>query len=56
MKYLRRTSNYLEIIGLFDPTHMMNITTSIATCVETLRIESGCFLEQEFTKLISMNP
>ena len=56
MGYLRRTSNYLEIISLSNPTHTMIIDVPIAIGVETLRIDSGCSLEKEFTELICMNP
>ena len=56
MGYSRRTSNYLERIALSDPTHMMSMGDPIAIGVETLRIDSGCFLEKEFIELIRMNP
>ena len=56
MGYSRRTSNYLERIGLFNPSHMISMVDPIAIGVETLRIDSGCSLEKEFTKLIRMNP
>ena len=56
MGYLRRTSNYLERIILSNPSHMMSIADPIAIVVETLRIDSGCSLEKEFTELIRMNP
>ena len=56
MGYLRRTSNYPEKITLSNPTHMISMTDPIAIDVETLRIDSGCSLEKEFTELISMNP
>ena len=56
MGYSRRTSNYLERITLSNPSHMMNIVDPIAIGVETLRIDSGCSLEKEFTELIRMNP
>ena len=58
MGYSRRTSNYPEIIALSDSTHMMSGVDPIAICVdvETLRIDSWCSLEKEFTKLICMNP
>ena len=56
MGYSRRTSNYLEKITLSDLTHMMSMTDHVAIGVETPRIDSGCSLEKEFTKLISMNP
>ena len=56
MGYSRRTSNYLERIALFVPPHMMSMADPIAIGVETLRIDSGCYLEKEFTELICMNP
>ena len=51
-----RTSNYLERIALSDPSHMTSMADPIAIGVETLRIDSGCSLEKEFTELIRMNP
>ena len=56
MGYSRRTSNYLEIIALSNPTHMMSMADPVAIGVETLRIDSGCSLEKEFTELIHINP
>ena len=56
MGYSRRTSNYLERITLSNPSHMMSMVDPIAIGVETLRIDSGCYLEKEFTELICMNP
>ena len=56
MGYSRRTSNCLERIALSDPSHMMSMAEPIAIGVETLRIDSGCSLEKEFTELIRMNP
>ena len=56
MGYSRRTSNYQERIILYNLTHMMSMTDLIALGVETLRIDSGCSLEKEFTELIYMNP
>ena len=56
MGYSRRTSNYLERIALSNPTHMMSMDNHVAIDVETLRIDSECSLEKEFTKLICMNP
>ena len=56
MGYLRRTSNYPEKITLSNPTHMMSMVDLIDIGVETLRIDSGCSLEKEFTELIRMNP
>ena len=54
--YLRGTSNYLERITLSDPTHMISMADHVAIGVETLRIDSGCSLEKNFTELICMNP
>ena len=54
--YLKRISNYPERIILFYPTHMMSMTDPEAIGVETLKIDSECSLEQEFTELIHMNP
>ena len=56
MGYSRRTSNYLERISLSNLTHMMSMANLIVIGVETLRIDSGCSLEKEFTELIRMNP
>ena len=56
MRYSIRTSNYLERITLFDLTHMMSMTDPTAISVETLKIDSGCSLEKEFTEFIYMNP
>ena len=35
---------------------MMSKADPVALDVETLRIDSGCSLEKEFTELIHMNP
>ena len=56
MGYSRRTSNYPERVALSNPSHMMSMTDPIAIGVETLKINSGCSLEKEFTELIRMNP
>ena len=56
MGYLRGTSTYLERISLSDPTHRMGIIDHEAIGVMTLRIDSGCYLDKEFTELIFMNP
>ena len=56
MRYLIRTSNYPEKIALSNLTHMMSMVDPIAIGAEALRIDSGCSLEKEFTKLIRMNP
>ena len=50
------TSNHLERITLYDPTQMMSMSDHVSIDVETLRIDSGCSLEKEFTKLLCMNP
>ena len=49
MGYSRGKSNYLERITLFDPTHTMSMVDLVDISVETLRIDSGCSLEKEFT-------
>ena len=56
MGYLRRTSNYPKRIALSNLTHMMSIVDHVAIGVETPRIDKGCSLEKELTKLIRMNP
>ena len=56
MAYSRRISNYLERITLSNPTHMMNMAYLVAISVETLRIDSRCSMEKEFTELIHINP
>ena len=56
MGYSRGTLNYPKRMILFDPTHMMSMTNPIAIGVGTLRIDSGCSLEKEFTKFIRTNP
>ena len=56
MRYSRKTSNYLERIALSNPNHMMSMADPIAIGVETLRIDSGCSLDKDFTELIRMNP
>ena len=54
MGYSRRTLNYPERITISNLTHMMSLADPISIGVETLRIDSGCSLEQEVTELISM--
>ena len=56
MGYSRRTSNYPERIARSNSSLMMSMADPIAIGVETLRIDSGCSLEKEFTELIRMNP
>ena len=46
----------MERIALSNPTHMMSMADPIAVGVETLRIDSGCSLQKEFTELIRVNP
>ena len=56
MGYSRRTSNYPERRTLPYQTHMMSMADPKAIGVKTLRLDSGCSLEKEFTELIRMNP
>ena len=56
MGYSRRTLNYPERITLSNLTYIMSMTDPVAIGVETLKIDSGCSLEKEFTELICMNP
>ena len=56
MGYSRRTSNYSERTTLSNLSQMMSMADPIAIGVETLRIDSGCSLEKEFTELIRMKP
>ena len=49
VRYSRGTSNYLKRIPQCDLTHMMNMADPVAISEETLRINSGCSLEKEFT-------
>ena len=44
------------MITLSNLTHMISMANLVAIGVETPRIDSGCFLEKEFTELICMNP
>ena len=56
MGYSRRKSNYLERITISHPTDMMRMADPVAIDLEIVTLDSGCFLEKEFTKLIRMNP
>ena len=56
MRYSRRTLNYLERITLSNLTLVMSMADPMAISVETPIIDSGCSLEEEFTKLICINP
>ena len=55
VEYSEKKLNCLKKIILYNLNHMINIVDFIAISVETLRIDSVCFLEKEFTKLIQMN-
>ena len=55
MGYSRKISNYSKKITLFDLPHLMSMTDFVAICVEVLRIDSGYFLEKQFTELIHIN-
>ena len=55
MGYSRKISNYLEKIILLDLTHMMSMANVVAIRVKTLRLDSWCSLEKDFSKLIYMN-
>ena len=55
MGYLRNISNYLKRIILSSPTHMMSMTDQITIGVYILKIDSRCYLENEFTKRIRTN-
>ena len=46
----------MERKALSDSTHMMSMADPVAIDVETLRIDNGCSLEKDFTKLICMSP
>ena len=56
IKYLRGTSNDPERITKFDMTHMVSMIDPTTIGVETVRIDSGCYLEKEFNELIHMDP
>ena len=46
--YSRGTTNYPEIIKLYDSTQMMSMDDLVAIGVEKLRIDSECSLEKKF--------
>ena len=56
MGYSRGTLNYPKRIALSDQNHMMSMTNHVSINVKTLRIDSECSLEKEFTESIRMNP
>ena len=43
------------MIILYNPTRMISMVDLVAISVESLRLDSGCFLEKFFTKLIREN-
>ena len=45
MRYLIRTSNYLERIVLYNPSHIISMTDLIAIGVDIPREYSGFYLE-----------
>ena len=49
------TMNYPKRITLFDLTHRMGMNDFVASRVNTLKIDSECYLEKEFIELIRMN-
>ena len=55
MGYLRKTSNILHRITLSNLTHMMSVHDPVAISELTLKIDSSCSFEKEFTKLILIN-
>ena len=48
--------NYLEIMILCDLTHTMSMADFMVIGVKIPKMDSGCFLDKEFTELICMNP
>ena len=56
MRYLRKTSNYLQRIILFDSTSMMSMIDLITIGIKTPRIDSGYYVEEEFIELTYKNP
>ena len=50
------TLNYPKRITLSNSTYMMRMVDHVAIDVETLRIDSRCYLKKEFIELIRMNP
>ena len=56
MGYSRWISNYLKKkIALSDLAYMISTVNYVVINMETRRIDSGCSLEKEFTKVICMN-
>ena len=53
--YTRRILNYSERIIQSNATHIMSMTNHVAIGVETLRIDNGNSLKNEFIELIFMN-
>ena len=56
MGYLRRTSNYLEEIIIFDLINIMSITDLVVVSVVTSIIYNVCSSKKEFSELVRMNP
>ena len=48
MRCFKRTSNYIEIITLFDLTHMMSMVDLVGIGGETSMIDNEWSLEKEF--------
>ena len=55
MGYSRRKLNYHERITLSNLTYMMSMIDLVAVSLETLKIDSVCSFEKDFTILILMN-
>ena len=55
MRYLISTLNYLKIITLSNPTHMIIMADPLAINIETPVIDRRCYLLKEFTELICIN-
>ena len=54
MGYSRRRLNYLKRIPLLDLTHLMSMVDLIPIGVETLKIDSRCYLKKEFNESLCM--
>ena len=55
MRYLIKILNYVERISFSDLTHMMIMIDLIAIGVESLKVNSRCYVEKELYELIYMN-
>ena len=56
IRYSIRVSKYLERVTLFNLTHKMHMDGLVALDVDTLKVNNGCPLEKQFTKLIHRKP